>query len=151
MTEFQRCRRCEKLKPWDLFPRNRANVATGRDRLCSACWAQAKRKNAPPLRSAPKPASLAPPPDSVSTVHVREISNVLELERGADYECYLRMDGLEPVVGHFYARYERLPDEIIVYNNYAYLKITPTEANFRKGLVFPGADISVDTAVVQPS
>lgn len=138
------------MKPWDQFPRNRANVATGRDRLCSACWAQAKRKRAVSALS-PKPAPLAPPPDSVSTVQVREISNVLGLERGADYECYLRMDGLEPIVGHFYARYERLPDEIIVYNNYAYLKITPAEADYRKGLVFPEADVSADTAVVQPS
>lgn len=147
MTDTMKCRKCGQSKAPGLFPRNK-HARGGIDRMCKACWKSRKRAVS---AFVPKPASLAPPPDSVSTVHVREISNVLELERGADYECYLRMGGLEPVVGHFYARYERLPDEIIVYNNYAYLKITPTEADFRKGIVFPGADISADTAVVQPS
>ncbi len=147
MTDTMKCRKCGQSKALNMFPRNK-HARGGIDRMCKACW---KSCNRAVSTLAPKPAPLAPPPDSVSTVHVREISNVLELERGTDYACYLRADGLEPVVGHFYARYGRLPDEIIVYNNYAYLKLTPAEAVFRKGLVFPEADISVGTAVVQPS
>lgn len=147
MTDTMKCRKCGKSKAPDMFPRNK-RARGGIDRLCKACWKS--RKRAVSAR-APKPAPLAPPPDSVSTVRVREISNVLELERGTDYECYLRMDGLEPIVGHFYGRYSRLPDEIIVYNSYAYLKITPAESEFRKGLVFPEADVSAGTAVVHPS
>lgn len=147
MTDTMKCRKCGRSKAPDMFPRNK-HARGGIDRMCKACWKSRKHTSS---ALAPKSEKLAPPPDSVSAVQVREISNVLGLERGAEYECYLRVDGLERVVEHFYGRYSRLPDEIIVYNSYAYLKITPAESDFRKGLVFPEADVSADTAVVHPS